>query len=291
LTDTFVSTGAFKERRLDNVFETARRLGIRHIELSSGLAYSSEILSEVLSVRKEFHFLVHNYFPPAEKPFLLNLASGNDSIRQSSLAFCRQALNFSAQIGSPLYSVHCGFTFDGDGSQLGQPSQLTLPRVSMDEAMANFISSLSILLPLAEELDIILAIENNAAAEFAVIDGKNLLGLGADADNLNFIFEQFDSDHLFLLLDLGHAKVNSSTLGQSIDAMINLFQDRIVALHISDNDGRNDLNWPLYPDSDLWPYINKMDSALRVIESYHADENILMDQIRLLSDDFCPNSY
>lgn len=288
MADTYVSTGAFRESSLISVLNAARRLGIRRIELSSSLTYERDIISQVNTAKKEFNFIVHNYFPPAKVPFILNLASANESIRQGSMTLCRQALNLCAQIGSPLYSVHCGFTFDGDGSQLGHASQLNLPRIGMDEAMANFLKSLEILLPIAERLDIILAIENNALAEFALVDGKNLLALGADINSLNFIFEQFNSDHLLLLLDLGHAKVNASTLGQPIGDIINLMHDRIIAMHISDNDGRNDLNWPLDSESDLWPYIKGINSSIHVIESHFSDENILMDQIRLLSENHRP---
>lgn len=285
MADTFVSTGAFADSQLGHVFETAKRLGICRIELSSNLAYEKNIISQVIAAKNEFKFLVHNYFPPARVSFVLNLASANESIRQRSMALVMEALSLCLQIGSPLYSVHCGFTFDGDGSQLGNARQLDQPRISMEEAMANFIKSLETLLPIAERMDIILAIENNAIADFALIDGENFLALGADASSFSYIFEQFDSDYLHLLLDLGHAKVNAATLGQPVDKMIDLFKDRIVALHISDNDGRNDLNWPIGPDSDLWPYIRRNSSAFRVIESNPTDEKTLMDQIYLLRED------
>jgi sugar phosphate isomerase/epimerase len=284
MTDPFVSTKALGANRLDYVFQIARRLDVRHIELSSSLTYEDNILSKINTATKEFQFLVHNYFPPARAPFLLNLASGNESIRQRSLNFVMQALDLCAQIGSPLYSVHCGFTFDGDGSQLGHANQLNLNRISMDEAMAKFIKSLAILMPVAEKLKINFAIENNVLAEFALIEEGNQLALGADASSLNYIFEQFNNDQLFLLLDLGHAKVNASTLGQPIDEMINLFHDRIIALHLSDNDGRNDLNWSLSYDSDLWPYIKMADTSIHVIEAHFTDEKTLKDQIRLLSE-------
>ena len=154
MSDIFVSTGAFGERKLDLVFQAARRLGIRNIELSSNLTYDNNILSQLNAVKDEYQFLVHNYFPPPRVPFLLNLASGNERIRQQSLALVQNALNLCTQIGSPLYSVHCGFTFDGDGSQLGYASQLKQNRISLDEAMANFIKSLESILPLAEKLNV-----------------------------------------------------------------------------------------------------------------------------------------
>ena len=39
------------------------------------------------------NFLIHNYFPPPKKNFILNLGSTNENIRLQSVNLCKGAIN------------------------------------------------------------------------------------------------------------------------------------------------------------------------------------------------------
>ena len=59
-----------------------------------------------------------------------------------------------------------------------------------------------------------------------------------------------------LLLDLGHLKVNSNTLGYSIDEYISTYSNEIAGLHLSDNDGCADQNRVFYKSSWIFNYVD-----------------------------------
>lgn len=283
MTDVYVSTGAFAATDICQILEQADALGLRHIELSSGVAPSANLLDTVMANRRRFRFLVHNYFPPPRSPFLLNLASADEAVAQRSMALCRAAVDLCQALGAPFYSVHCGFTFDSaDGSHLGNRSQMQLPRISMDAAMDYFIRRLSMLCHYAESKGVMIAIENNAIASFGLIDGMNQLCLGADLESLTTIFNTVNMDALRLLFDVGHAQVNQQTIGAEITDLFYAFQDRIVAMHVSDNDGFNDQNRPLTANSPLWALLNKCKQP-RIVESYALSPGELSKQVAMLS--------
>lgn len=281
MADVYVSTNVLPGRTVAQVLEVAGRWGIRHIELSSGLAHHPDMISVLEGAQGRFHFLVHNYFPPPKKSFLLNLASGSSDIRGRSLMLCKEAIDLCARVGSPFYSVHCGFAFDGDGDLLGNAGQLDRPRIDLTEALSHFFASLDQLIAHAGKNGVGLIIENNALASFALIDNTNLICLGADIQGLDDIFNRYDPMDLGLLLDIGHAKVSGNSLGFAVSDMVERFADRIVAIHVSDNNGIDDQNRPIRPDSDLLPLIKKLPMP-RVLETCGLERDDLLEQIRLL---------
>ena len=64
----YMSSGAFRERTVRGVIAEAQRLGVTHVELSSGLAHDPDWKASVADGMKAgLTFLVHNYFPaPAD---------------------------------------------------------------------------------------------------------------------------------------------------------------------------------------------------------------------------------
>jgi sugar phosphate isomerase/epimerase len=282
MNDVYVSTGAFQLRSLEAIFRQAEGMGLRCIELSGGIEHSPEILSTVLEYSGSFRFLVHNYFPPPAEPFLLNLASPKDDVVERSLAMCLQAVDLCSEIDAPFYSVHCGFTFDSeDGSHMGSPAQLDLARITMDEALHHFTRRLKMLCRYGESRGVKIAIENNVIAQFGLIDGENRLALGADARGLAEIFDRVPYDGLGLLLDVGHAKVNRHTIGAGVNELVETFGDRILAVHVSDNDGKEDQNLPLEEESEVANWIGGL-TVPRILESYNLPPGVIDAQVRML---------
>ncbi len=73
----YISTGAFREGRLAEMAEACETLGAG-LELSSGVRWHAGLGAEIEGmVKRKGKLLVHNYFPPPEKAFVLNLASTN----------------------------------------------------------------------------------------------------------------------------------------------------------------------------------------------------------------------
>jgi sugar phosphate isomerase/epimerase len=280
----FISTGAFKSKKLDEVLELAKSFNIKNIELSSGMDYDENFRSKVLLKSRSFNFMMHNYSPTPKEHFLLNFASDNEETIKRSMVLAKEAIDISVDMNSEFYAIHCGLTFDSNGSHLGKSSQMELPRLSMDRAYVNYIKNIKELNNYAKSKKIKLAIENNVIADFGLISGKNEICLGADIEGLKKIFDGVNDDNLFLLLDLAHAKVNVNTLGLNIDSLIDFFNNKIIGLHISDNDGKRDTNQKLCHDSDILKYVKLLKDRYIVLEVYNIEPKEMINQIKLLSD-------
>ena len=73
----YISTGGFKELSADKTSEKFFENGITEIELSGGV-YEPNLIENLSNlINRGIKFQLHNYFPPPEKPFVLNLASLN----------------------------------------------------------------------------------------------------------------------------------------------------------------------------------------------------------------------
>ncbi|RXJ82211.1 sugar phosphate isomerase/epimerase [Arcobacter sp. F2176] len=280
----YISTGAFKTKNFDEILEIAKRHNIMNIELSAGMDYDEDIISKISEAEKDFNFLVHNYFPTPKDSFLLNFASENDTTIESSMSLAKQAIDISAIVNAEFYAVHCGFTFDSNGSHLGNASQMDLPKLSMQNAYSNYIRNIKELNKYAKSKNVKLAIENNVIADFGLIDGKNEICLGADIEGLEKIFHIVNDKNLHLLLDLAHAKVNINTLGLNIDHLIEKFDKKIIGLHISDNNGKRDTNEKLTLNSDILKYIKKLKDRYLILEVYKIEPNEIIEQNKLLKE-------
>lgn len=143
--EVFISTGAFSTKKIHDLLRIAKSNCIEKIELSSGLDHCVNIRKILTRELPHFKFLVHNYFPPPQQSFLLNLASNREDIVAKSIDLCKSAIDMCSWIKSPFYSVHCGFTFDSDGSHLGRMSQMNLVRISKNTALDHMVNNLKYL--------------------------------------------------------------------------------------------------------------------------------------------------
>ncbi len=94
------------ETRLSSYFD----FDLRHIELGAQVKVNHDPILEILDQPADY--LIHNYFPPPITPFVLNLASGNETLRNQSIKFVAETISLSAKLGAPFYSIHAGFISD-----------------------------------------------------------------------------------------------------------------------------------------------------------------------------------
>ena len=74
-----ISTGGFKNLTGLQAAKFLSNNQIDCIELSGG-RYSKNQLKSLIQLKKKIRLRVHNYFPPPQIPFVLNLASNNKKI-------------------------------------------------------------------------------------------------------------------------------------------------------------------------------------------------------------------
>jgi sugar phosphate isomerase/epimerase len=217
--------------------------GLDAIELGAGLSADEYSLSQVAEM--DCRCLVHNYFPPPLVPFVFNLASGDVKTREQSLNFVSKALALAAHLNAPFYSVHAGFITDP--VSFGVTSFVFPMPASPDQAqfaLGRFIKSLEIVLDRAQQLGVMLLVENNVCSNES--RGRLLL---QTAEEFLELFCVLQLPHLGLLLDTGHLNVTAHTLGFDRMTFLDQVATHVRALHVHDNDGINDTHQPIRPGS------------------------------------------
>lgn len=184
-----------------------------------------------------FNFLAHGYFPPPKIPFNFNLASQNKSIIKNSIKLVKNAVNVCADINSPIFTFHAGFTVD--------PKKLGVKfsregSIEKELAISTFINSSHEILQYAQSRGIKLAMELNVVQKFNLDNGKNKLLLFADYEETKIFLKNFKKNQIGILLDLGHTSVTSHWLNFDKDRFVEKIKKRVSVVHVSNNNGLQD---------------------------------------------------
>src|SRR3990172_5480507 len=206
---TYVSTGGFRGRTAAAVSAELLSGGIKFIELSGG-DYSATLLSDLQALTPAICFQIHNYFPPPECPFVLNLGSLDSVVGDHSIAHVEQALQWCTVLGADRYSFHAGFLLDPKVDELGRriPNRNLYDR---DECIEVFVNRVSYLAELAKKAGIVLMIENN------VLSAKNASEFSAnpllmcEPQECHKIMG-FLPENVRLIIDVAHLKVSANSL-------------------------------------------------------------------------------
>ena len=245
----FVSTSAFDFGIGEYFSLTGRLPDIRNLELGYGFSsIEAHAFCSQEGGREGHSFLIHNYFPPPQDPFVLNLASNDSNTLDRSLSLCRRAIDIGAELGIPFYSVHSGFSLDPLPEKLGK-NLLDLPRFSLGEAYDIFKESVDALAGYTREKGLRLLLENNVLAEENVVKNRNELFLMCCIEDFMRFDQDFRQDNVGFLLDVGHLKVSANTLGYDKFKAIEFIADRIEAFHLHDNNGLVDQHFPFREDA------------------------------------------
>jgi len=247
--EIFISSSCVKHKRIkDSVIDLAEA-GFKNIELSGGTEYSDNYEYELLKLQDKYaiNYLVHNYFPPPTKHFMLNLSSLDDQLYRRSIELCAKAIDLCKKLGCKKYGVHAGFLIDFLPSEAGK--KISLKRVNnLQDAYLRFNNAWQILKKRAGS-ELTLYVENNVFSKtnketypknnpFLVTDFQSWLGFSNNVDAK-------------LLLDFAHLKVSCKTIGLDFGTEVDLLFDFTDYFHISGNDGLHDENRTILDDIDM----------------------------------------
>ena len=244
----FVSTGSFAMPPAAAI-GVLLDAGIRDIELSGGAPHQG-LRESVLAHRADANLQVHNYFPPADPPFVFNLASVDDQIRDRTLACMKEAMALSALLGAERYGVHAGFLVDPPVSFLGRTWQ-SLERADLSVAQSLFVHSVTELHEHADRTVIELLIENNVLTTGTRDEGGDDVLLMASAEQICDLMVRLPAG-VGLLMDVAHLKVTAATLGFDPAEGLQATSRFVRGYHLSDNDGMRDSNGGVTVDSWFW---------------------------------------
>lgn len=274
----FVSTGGYKSQNAMEVVEELSSFGLKSFELSGG-KYDPKIEEKLLETSNVYNIQIHNYFPPPENPFVFNLASEDDAVRERSFKHVENAIRITAGLNKKYFSFHAGFLLDPDPKELGK--RITKRKLqNRVNSLRIFLAEVSKLSSIANESDITLLIENN------VVSKGNFEEFGENAFLMTEISETLEiiesvPDNVGLLVDVAHLKVSARTLNfNPIDYLL-LVNPKTKAYHLSDNDGFSDQNRELTENSWFWDFLN-YDAEFYTLEVYNVLPEKLISQIELV---------
>lgn len=274
----FFSTSCLFSENIKRNLERLINAGVRNIELSSSERCLFNVADFFARIKEKYvlNFLIHNYFPPPREKFVLNLASQNRIILGMTLNHCKGAIRLAGRVKAPVYSVHSGMRLDPHPTELGKPIRQSSV-VSYDTAYNTLVQSLIILCDYARNFNVEISVENHVLAPFNLNNGRNELLLMCESDEFLQLFQDVKRDNLKVLVDLGHLKVTSMTLGFDKVDFIDKLKDKISVFHLSDNNGLEDTHGMIGEESWFWDVLSSFRGANCVIESH----KLTMEQIKL----------
>jgi len=282
----YYSSGLFPWKQLNTILDYCRNNNIFNVELGPSLAYSERLIDITLSQAESFQFILHNYFPPPEDPFVLNLASSDADIHRKSMQMCKAAIRLSSQLKAPFYSIHAGFAIDFSPSLLGNPEeQLRLgdrQAFSIESAYERFVENVRTLSRYAKSNAVQLLVENNVISSQLVHADKSPPLLLSTPDEIIKFFSDVNDKNIGLLLDTGHAKVTAGSIGIEAEAFFNELELYIRALHLSDNNGKRDTNQPFEHDCWFAHFLKDYRHLPLIIEVYNLQPRGISRQQEIL---------
>ena len=271
----YISTGCVPGETICERVELLAQEGFHNLELTGGTKYYENYIVDLLQLKQKYqlNYLVHNYFPPPEHPFVLNLGSQRTDIIKQSLSLCKKAIVDAATIGSPRYSFHAGFYFDPKIRELGailDKRTLYDPAITLE----TFKENVGHLKEDADHYGIELYIENNVVNIGSYLSfNKNIPAMLLSHDDYQELQKEIDFK---LLLDVAHLKVSANSLGLDFATQLSALIKHSEYLHLSDNNSLNDENNSITVGSDLIKLLRNenLNKKIVVLEVYKEIENI-----------------
>lgn len=264
----YISSACVKAKYINKSVSTLAVAGFKNIELSGGTQYYPDYEVDLLQLQEKhgLKYLIHNYFPPPTKPFVLNLASLNDDIYEMSIELCMKAISLSKKLGGKNYGVHAGFLIDLKPNEIGR--NISLDQLSeRAKSIKRFVEAWNMLKSEAKN-NINFYIENNvlSSSNSITFSGENPLLL-TDYDGYLELKEHMDFD---LLLDIAHLKVSSNTLKLDFENELKKLLPHTDYIHLSDNDGLHDQNKSFKKGSDMLKILRNYDlnGKIFTLETY-----------------------
>lgn len=276
--NTAVSTLAFIGKTPEEIVILAQENDFA-IEFSSGMPYRADM--EPFFLNAPIKKYAHNYFPAPEIPFVLNLASSNDEIRNTSIKHCINGMELSAKVNAPFFSAHAGFCIDPKPDELGRELS-RVAKIDRNLHWKLFLGSVNTVLEKTAHTGIRFLIENNVLAKMNVYaDGTNPL-LCSDAGEMLRLIREVNNPRLGILLDTAHLKVSARTLNFDADDAVQKLVSAIGCIHHSDNEGNLDNNQPLPADYWFLKHQHLFKDILHVLEVKKLSTDQVKHQLELL---------
>ena len=248
------------------VLDVLREKGVTAVELGSIHCYEPDLASRLKAINMEY--IVHNYFPPPDERFVVNIASRSPDIRKRSLEHAKASISFCAEVGARLYTYHPGFITDPAGESTQAKNydfQFTAQAANpsdYEESFKLFLDGTGTLVEHARREGIALAVESQGSRQ----QYRHLLMQRPDEfETFTRIYSRND---VGLNINLGHLNLAVRVFEFEPSRFISQFAQNIVALKISHNEGHNDDHAALESGAWYWPIITdeRLQGTFKIFE-------------------------
>jgi sugar phosphate isomerase/epimerase len=267
----------------DDVLQTLdvyAQANLRNIELGATHSYRDGLEAQLLK-KHDLNLILHSYFPPPCERIAVNLASQDAAILERSRKQINRSIDFCQVLGTDFFSFHSGFRVEPDEHYRFKANGSAAP---YETAFATLVESVKEINSHAEAKGIRVAIENHGMPEEDLSRGENLTYLLCEAWEFERLWEAVLSDNVGMLLDLGHLKLASQSLGFDREEFMDRVKEKVFSIHVHDNNGRadehreiNEESWCLQVLRDRW-----FPGAKIVTESRGLTIDQILEQVRLL---------
>jgi sugar phosphate isomerase/epimerase len=276
----YVSTTFFQDGTdLGEALEICKNNAITAVELGSNHSFDQHPLKTVQNY--SFSYLVHNYFPIPADPFVLNIASLDESIREKSVRHIYKAIDFCVDAGAHLYTFHPGFMTDPKGSnQTQQNYDFQWDDKAKKEyplAFDHMLRNIEKCVEYSRKKGIKIAIETEGS-----FHKKDHL-LMQRPDEYEKIFKHYGLTDIGVNLNIGHLRLAMEAFKFSWQDFIEVTGDRLVAMELSHNNGIHDQHLPLQSDGWYWDILvdKRFASAYKILEFRNATISEVKQNIEL----------
>lgn len=251
----FVSTTFYKDNSsVIKAIELLIKYNIRNIELGSIHKYESSFDKKIN--KYNCNFITHNFFPPNKDNIILNLSSLDDEIRQQSIEFMKEAIDFAVELNLLLYTFHPGFICNPISKSNSKQNydwefESINNKIPYDEYYSRFYDSLIALIRHVDNKPIKLAIETQGSYY------KNNNMLFTNPNEYIELIDRVNDERIGYNLNLAHMKLASEANNFDISEIIKRLEEYIFAIELSHNFNLDDSHRELYSDGWYWDIFDR----------------------------------
>ncbi len=263
----FVSTSNFTKKcnnNLNNILKNTAN-SYECLEIASGHMTDDTTIKLIdNNIKNGKKVLLHNYPFREKKNIMVNLCESDFNKRKYIINYIKEMILLSKRFNSNYFSIHGGF----------YPEKLK--KIEQKKYKDIFNDTLFEIIKFAEVEEVYVGIENHVVEE----KNKDLLYL-YNKDEFNNLFNTIDSHYLKLHLDVGHLNVSSETYGFDKEDFIKEFSDKIMSVHLHDNNNYIDQHKNFNEDAYFLPYLKSIENLENIIiETWNQSNESIDEMIR-----------
>lgn len=210
----------------EDLIEKASSQGMTHIEinLSNSVVTLDEFDSKKIELLKSLSNK-HNVSLSFHVPYHINISEILIPIRNSSLQYLYNCIDVAAKLNVTHITLHLGSFY-----------WFPVEKWKRKRALHRFISSIREVIPVCEEKELTIALENVVP----IPTGSEFHFLGDNINDFEYVFSEVKSSRLKFCLDTGHAN-----MAEGVIKYLESFSEKLCSIHYHDNNGNNDEHLPV----------------------------------------------